>query len=74
MELIINPVDSFRLSPEGPVSQIHTPHLHAGDPGNFSDLLKCVQMLKREWGAERTGSHRTYPFLVKLQPGFLSLQ
>ena len=30
-------------------------HLHAGAPGIFSDLLRCVQMLKREWGAESNG-------------------
>ena len=39
----------------GPVSQIHSPHLHAGAPGIFSDLLRSVQMLKREWGAESNG-------------------
>ena len=27
--------------------------LHAGAPGIFSDLLRCVQKLKREWGAVR---------------------
>ena len=37
---------------EGPVSQIYSPHLHAGAPGIFSDLVRSVQMLKREWGAE----------------------
>ena len=38
---------------EGPVSQIHSPHLLVGAPGIFSDLLRFVQMLKREregWG------------------------
>ena len=40
---------------EGPVSQIHFPHLHAGAPGIFSDLLRSVQMLNREWGAESNG-------------------
>ena len=38
----------FRWRPEGPVSQIHSPHLHTGDPGIFSDLLRSVQLLKRE--------------------------
>ena len=50
MELIFNP-----LSPEGPVSQIHSPQLHAGAPGIFSDLLRFVQMLKGEWGAKING-------------------
>ena len=68
---IFNPCGEFRWSPEGPVSQIHSPPLHAVIPGIFSDLLRSVQMLKREWGAE---SNRTYPSLVKLQPGFLSLR
>ena len=40
--------------PEGPVSQIHS-HLLIGAPETFSDLLRFVQMLKREWGAERNG-------------------
>ena len=52
MELIFNPRGEFRWSPEGPISQIHSPHLLAGDPGIFSDLLGSVKMLKREWGAE----------------------
>ena len=34
-ELIFNPCVEFRRSPEGPVSQIHSPHLHAGTPGSF---------------------------------------
>ena len=43
------------------VSHIHSPHLHAGAPRIFSDLLRSDQMLKRErvWGAKnnRTLSH-----------------
>ena len=37
------------------LSCIHSPHLHIGVPGNFSDLLKSVQMLKRECGAKSNG-------------------
>ena len=55
MGLIFNPCDEFRLNSEGPVSQIHTPHLHAGAPGIFSDLLRYVQMLKRGGCAESNG-------------------
>ena len=55
MELIFNPWGEFRWSLEGPVSLIHSPHLLAGAPGIFSDLLKSVQMIKREWGAESNG-------------------
>ena len=40
---------------EGPVSQIHSPHLHVGASGIFSDLLSSVQTLKREWGAKSNG-------------------
>ena len=40
MELIFNPCGEFWLSPEGPVSQIHSPHLLVGAPGIFSDLLR----------------------------------
>ena len=46
--------------------------LHVGAPWIFSDLLRSVQMLKREWDAEAMGSYRTYSSLVKLQPLFLS--
>ena len=52
MVLIFNPYGEFRRSPEGPVSQIHSPHLHVGARGIFSNLLRSVQMLKREWSAE----------------------
>ena len=45
----------FRWSPEGPVNQIHSPHLHDGTPGIFSDLSRSVQMLKEKWGAESKG-------------------
>ena len=73
MELIFNPCGEFRWSPEGPVSQIHSPKLHAGAPGIFSDLLRPVQMLERERERDRerereretrvrkaTESYRTY--------------
>ena len=52
MELVFNHFGEFRWSLERPISQIHSPHLHAGSSGIFSDLLRSVQMLKREWGAE----------------------
>ena len=42
-------------SGEPSFSQIHSPHLLVGAPGTFSDLLRFVQMLKREWGAESNG-------------------
>ena len=32
-----------------------SPHLHDGAPGTSSDLLRSVQMIKREWGAESNG-------------------
>ena len=37
------------------LSQIHYPHLHVGVPEIFSDLLRSVQIIKREWGAESNG-------------------
>ena len=46
--LIFNSCGELRWCPESPVSQIHSPYLHAGDPGIF-------QILKREWGAESNG-------------------
>ena len=56
MELIHNPYGKFRWRPEGPVSQIQSPHLHVGAPAIFSDLWRSVQMLTREWSAEATAS------------------
>ena len=55
VELIFNPCGEFRWSSEGPVSQVHSPHLYDGAPGIFSDLLRSIQMLKREWSAESNG-------------------
>ena len=55
MELMFNPCGKFRWSLEGPVSQINSPHLLFGAPGIYSDLLRSVQMLKREWGVESNG-------------------
>ena len=61
MELMFNPCGEFRSSRSGgPVSQIHSPHLLVDAPGIFSDLLRSVQMLKRDWGAE---NHRKLPHL-----------
>ena len=50
MELMFNPFGEFRLKSGGPS------HLLVGAPGIFLDLLRSVQMLKREWGAESNGS------------------
>ena len=73
--LIFNPCSEFRRSPEGPVSQIHYPHLHVGAPGIFSDLLRCVQVLKREWGAEgKRKLPHLYISLVKLQSWFFGME
>ena len=65
----------FRWSPEeGPVSQIHSPHLHVGAPGIFSDLLRSVQMLKREGRGKQREVTALIQSLAKLQPWFLSLR
>ena len=71
LELIFNPCGEFRWSLESPISQIHSPHLHVGAPGIHTDLLRSVQMLKREWGSESNGA---YLSLVKLQPWFPNMQ
>ena len=65
MKLIFNPCCEFRWSLEGPVNQILSPHLHVGALGIFSDLLRYIQMLKREWGAESNSSYCTYSILGK---------
>ena len=44
MELIFNPCGEFRWSPECPVSQIHSPHLHVVLLGSFQifqGLFRC---------------------------------
>ena len=64
-KLIFNPRGEFRRSPEGPVSQIHSHHLHVCAPAIISDLLRSVQVLKRELGTESNGSYRTYSILGK---------
>ena len=75
LKLIFNPCGEFRWSPEDPVSQIHSPHLHVGAPEIFSDLLRYVQMVKRGSGVRKAkGSYRTYSSLVKLQRWVLSLR
>ena len=75
MELIFNPCGEFRWSPEGPVSQIHSPYFHAVASGIFSDLLSSVLMLKRECGAKSNGKPPClFIQVVKLQPWFLSLR
>ena len=55
MKLLLNPCGEFGLNLEGPVSQIHSPRFHVDAPGIFPDLLRSVQMLKKEWGAESNG-------------------
>ena len=65
MELIFNLCGEFWWSLEGPVSEILYPHLHVGAPVISSGLSRCVQILKREWGAESNGK---LP-LIKLQRG-----
>ena len=65
MELIFNLWGEFGCSPEGPVSQIHSPHLYVGTSGIFSDILRSVQMLKREWVRKPTGSYDTYSIASK---------
>ena len=53
MELIFNPCGKFRWSPEGPINQIHSPHLHVWCPW---DLLRSFEMQNRERDAESNGT------------------
>ena len=73
-EQIFNSCREFRWSSEGPVSQIHSHHLHAGAHGIFSDFLRSVQMLKREWSAESNGKLPHLFIPSKTATWFLSLQ
>ena len=66
MELIFNPRGEFRWSREGLVSQIHSPHIHAGAPVIFSDLLRSVQMIQREWDAKSNGK-LLHPCILSLR-------
>ena len=76
MELMFNPCGEFRWSLEGPVSQIHSPHLLIGAPGIFSDFLKVCSDAKER---ERVGCGKQREAIepinspVKQQPWFLSL-
>ena len=74
VELIFNPCGEFQWSPEGPVSQIHSPYLHTDAPGIFLDLLKFVQMLKRECGEECNGKLPHLFIPGKTAAWFLSLR
>ena len=90
MEFIFIPCGEFRWSREGRVSQIHSLRVHVGAPGIFSDLLRSVQMLKREiCGKQRELLHLFIPSKTatlvpesavedlswaELQPTFLHLQ
>ena len=69
----LTPVVNFG-GPEGPVSQIRSPHLLDGAPGIFSDLLRSVQMLRSEWGAESNGKLPHLLIPSKTAPWFLSLR
>ena len=55
MELILTPMVNFDEVRRAQLAQIHSPHLQAGAPGIFSDLLRSVQKLKRGWDAESKG-------------------
>ena len=55
MELILIHVVNFGEVRRAQVAKIHSPHLHVGSPRIFSDLLRSVQILKREWGGESNG-------------------
>ena len=59
----IYPCCEFRWSPEGPVSQIHSPHLHTGPLEIFSDLFKvCSDAEERmECGKQREATAPIYP-------------
>ena len=62
MKLIFNHCGEFRCSPEGPVSQIHSPDLHVGASGIFSDLLRSVEMIKRVGcGKQQEATAPIYP-------------
>ena len=56
-DLVKNPdgTDIFSEVRRAQLAKSTLPYLYPGASGIFSDLLRSVQMLKREWGAERNG-------------------
>ena len=55
MELIFKLCGESRWSPKCPVSQIHSPLLHAAVLQGTFQIFKSIQMLEWEWGAENKG-------------------
>ena len=71
MELIFSPCGEFQWSQEDPVSQIQSPHLHAGTPGIFKVCSDATEMVGCGNQLEAIAPIQS---LVKLQPWFLSLR
>ena len=60
----ISPFGEFWWIPEGLLSQIHSPYLHDGATGILLDLLRNVEMLKRErvgFGKQREATAPIHP-------------
>ena len=73
MELIFNPCGEFRWSAEGPVSQIHSPHLHMCPWDLFRTFKVCSDTKEKvECGKQREATAPIHS-LVKLQ-AWLSLR
>ena len=53
MGLIFNPCGEFRWSPEGSISQIHSPQLHVGTPGIFFRSFKVCSDAIERMGCEK---------------------
>ena len=60
MKLIFIPCGDFRWSQEGPASQIHSPYLHVGALGIFSDLEGLFRCWRGSGVPIETGSYCTY--------------
>ena len=74
MELIFNPCGEFWWSLGGPVSQIHSPHLHVDAPGIFFRSFKVSYSKERVGCGKKREATTTIQSLVKLQPWFLRLR
>ena len=61
MEQIFKPCGEFRPCPEGPVSQMHSPHLHVGAPGIFSDHLSFHAKERMGSGKQREAAAPIHP-------------
>ena len=73
MELIFNPCGKFWGSPEGPIRQIHSPHLHVCPWDLFRSFNVCSDAKQKVGCEKQQEATASIQSPVKLQPWFQSL-